>query len=91
MAKSINYEPSRTLMEFRLLPGLTGANCFGDQISLRTPLVWSGDNNKKYYLNIPLVSAAMQSVSVQKWESSWLNSVEQHLYIVLKLFNRKLQ
>ncbi|HCX73956.1 MAG TPA: IMP dehydrogenase, partial [Candidatus Cloacimonas sp.] len=63
MAKEIKLEPSRTLMEFRLLPGLTTGEHNPKDISLRTPLVYSADNNKKYYLNIPLVSAAMQSVS----------------------------
>jgi len=63
MAKKVNYEPSRTLMEFRLLPGATSQNCTTENISLKTPLVFSEGNEKKYYLNIPLVSAAMQSVS----------------------------
>lgn len=63
MAKEIILEPSRTLMEFRLLPGYTELQHNPNEISLRTPLVYSENNNKKYYLNIPLVSAAMQSVS----------------------------
>ncbi|MCD6181903.1 MAG: IMP dehydrogenase [Candidatus Cloacimonetes bacterium] len=63
MAQSIIWEPSRTLMEFRLLPGLSTRDTSPDKISLRTPLVYAEDDNKKYYLNIPLVSAAMQSVS----------------------------
>ncbi len=63
MAKKIITEPSRTLMEFRLLPGLTKVSHSYDKISLRTPLVYSEDKNKKYFLNIPLISAAMQSVS----------------------------
>lgn len=63
MARRINYEPSRTLMEFRLLPGLTSEHTRISEVSLRTPLVYSEDDNKKYNLNIPIVSAAMQSVS----------------------------
>ncbi len=63
MAKRIIYEPSRTLLEFRLLPGLTTEQTIIDNISLRTPLVYSPGNNKKFWLNIPIVSAAMQSVS----------------------------
>ncbi len=63
MAKNINYEPSRTLMEFRLLPGQTSKESTTENISLKTPLVYSERNEKKYNLNIPLVSAAMQSVS----------------------------
>jgi len=63
LAKRIITESSRTLMEYRLLPGYTSSECNSQNISLRTPLVYSADNEKKYYLNIPLVSAAMQSVS----------------------------
>jgi len=63
MAKKIITESSRTLMEYRLLPGYTPKDCNPNNISLRTPLVYSENNEKKYYLNIPLVSAAMQSVS----------------------------
>lgn len=66
MAKKIINEPSRTLMEYRLLPGLSTAETAPESISLRTPLVYSENNEKKYYLNIPLVSAAMQSVSGAK-------------------------
>jgi IMP dehydrogenase len=63
MAKKIYNEPSRTLMEYRLLPGLTTETSATSEISLRTPLVYSANNEKKFFLNIPLVSAAMQSVS----------------------------
>lgn len=63
MAKRIFLEPSRTLMEFRLLPGLTTPETILDRISLRTPLVYSPEGGREVYLNIPLVSAAMQSVS----------------------------
>ncbi len=59
----IFLEPSRTLMEFRLLPGLTTDKSSIDKISLRTPLVYSAERKNKYFLNIPVVSAAMQSVS----------------------------
>ncbi|MBF0298688.1 MAG: IMP dehydrogenase [Oligoflexia bacterium] len=57
MINRICFEPSRTLMEFRLLPGLTNENASIDKISLKTKLVHSID------LNIPIVSAAMQAVS----------------------------
>ena len=63
MAKNIYTEPSRTLMEYRLLPGLTTEETTIFKISLKTPLVYSETNQDKYYLNIPIVSAAMQSVS----------------------------
>ncbi|MCF7919203.1 MAG: IMP dehydrogenase [Candidatus Cloacimonetes bacterium] len=61
MAKRIIYEPSRTLMEFRLLPGLTTERSSTENISLRTPLVYSSED--RFNLNIPIVAAAMQSVS----------------------------
>ena len=63
MAKNIYTEPSRTLMEYRLLPGLTTEESTLFKVSLRTPLVYSEKNPEKYHLNIPIVSAAMQSVS----------------------------
>ncbi len=66
MPKKIYYEPSRTLMEFRLLPGLTTEETLIFNISLRTPMVYSEDENSKYFLNIPIVAAAMQSVSGER-------------------------
>ena len=63
MAKRIIYDPSRTLMEFRLLPGLTTESSSTANISLKTPLVYSADKKSKHHLNIPIVAAAMQSVS----------------------------
>ncbi|MCK4311961.1 MAG: IMP dehydrogenase [Candidatus Cloacimonetes bacterium] len=66
MAKNVNFEPSRTLMEFRLLPGLSSKKTVPEEVSLRTQLVYSEKDEKKYYLNIPIVSAAMQSVSGAK-------------------------
>lgn len=66
MAYKINFAPSRTLMEFRLLPGLTTARTKIESISLSTPLVYSSDHNKKYHINTPIISAAMQSVSGER-------------------------
>ncbi len=63
MAKNIYTEPSRTLMEYRLLPGLTTEKSTLFKVSLKTPLVYSENNPDKYHLNMPIVSAAMQSVS----------------------------
>ena len=40
MAGIIHYEPSRTLMEFRLLPRLTTPDTEVDRVSLETNLVW---------------------------------------------------
>lgn len=63
MAKKIRMEPSRTLKEFRLLPGLTRHDTTLDQISLRTPLVSAAGDQSGLYLNVPVVASAMQSVS----------------------------
>lgn len=58
-------EPSRTFSEYLLLPGYTSENCIPDQVSLMTPMVRykKGYEDCPLKLNIPLVSAAMQSVS----------------------------
>lgn len=63
MPKHIYLESSRTLMEFRLLPGLTSDETTMFKISLRTPLVYSKNEMNNYFLNIPIAAAAMQSVS----------------------------
>ncbi|AGC68141.1 inosine-5'-monophosphate dehydrogenase GuaB [Thermoclostridium stercorarium subsp. stercorarium DSM 8532] len=57
-------EVSRTFSEFLLLPNLTTRDCTPDKIDLTTPLVkFSKDENPPMKLNIPIVSAIMQSVS----------------------------
>ena len=58
-------EPSRTFNEYLLIPGYTGENCTPDKVSLRTPLVKyrRGQEECPLRLNIPMVSAIMQSVS----------------------------
>ncbi len=63
MAQRINFEPSRSLMEFRLLPRLTPTESTVDLVCLETPLVCPSENQRKITLKIPLVAAAMQSVS----------------------------
>ncbi|MBF0360469.1 MAG: IMP dehydrogenase [Oligoflexia bacterium] len=65
MANRICFEPSRTLMEFRLLPGFTSEKNSIDKISLKTKLASTKNstNNSTINLNIPVVSAAMQAVS----------------------------
>jgi len=57
-------EPSHTFSEYLLVPGYSGAACMPVNVSLRTPLVkfHSGDE-APLSINIPLVSAIMQSVS----------------------------
>ena len=58
-------EPSRTFNEYLLIPGYTSENCTPDKVSLRTPLVKyrRGQEDCPICLNIPMVSAIMQSVS----------------------------
>ncbi len=64
MAKYYN-EPSRTFSEYLLIPGYTSEDCIPANVSLRTPLVKyrKGEEECPISLNIPLVSAIMQSVS----------------------------
>ena len=58
-------EPSRTFSEYLLVPGYTGEGCIPANVSLKTPLVKykKGVEEPAISLNIPLVSAIMQSVS----------------------------
>ena len=58
-------EPSHTFSEYLLVPGYTSEECIPDRVSLRTPLVKyrKGIEEPAISLNIPLVSAVMQSVS----------------------------
>ena len=58
---------SRTFNEFLLLPNLTTEKCIPSEVSLRTPLVkYRKGEEAKFYLNVPTVSAVMQSVSGEK-------------------------
>ncbi|MDR1593162.1 MAG: IMP dehydrogenase [Prevotellaceae bacterium] len=56
---------SRTFGEYLFIPGLTTKQCTPSNVSLKTPLVKykSTDNQAALELNIPFVSAIMQSVS----------------------------
>ena len=55
---------SRTFSEFLLLPNLTTKDCIPENVSLKTPLVkFKKGEEPKISLNIPFVSAIMQSVS----------------------------
>lgn len=55
---------SRTFGEYLLIPGLTTKECIPSNVSLRTPLVKHRVNEvSPIELNIPIVSAIMQSVS----------------------------
>lgn len=55
---------SRTFGEYLLIPGLTTKECTPQNVSLKTPLVkFRKGGEPKISLNIPFVSAIMQSVS----------------------------
>lgn len=57
-------EPSRTFSEYLLIPRLSEAKHIPSAVSLKTPLTkFKKDEEPKISLNIPLVSAIMQSVS----------------------------
>ena len=61
----IYSEPSHTFSEYLLIPGYTSEECIPDKVSLRTPLTKyrKGVEEPAISLNVPLVSAIMQSVS----------------------------
>lgn len=57
-------EPSRTFNEYLLVPGYSSSECVPDQVSLKTPLVrYKKGQEPALSLNVPMVSAIMQSVS----------------------------
>ncbi len=58
-------EPSHTFSEYLLIPGYTSEDCIPNNVSLRTPLTKyrKGVEEPAITLNIPMVSAIMQSVS----------------------------
>lgn len=57
-------EQSRTFSEYLLVPGLTTPDCIPSKVSLKTPLTkFKKGEEPAYSLNIPMVSAIMQSVS----------------------------
>ena len=57
-------EPSRTFSEYLLIPGYTGPDCIPANVSLKTPLCkFKKGEESPITLNIPMVSAIMQSVS----------------------------
>ncbi|MCD7950349.1 MAG: IMP dehydrogenase [Erysipelotrichaceae bacterium] len=58
-------EPSHTFNEYLLVPGYSSSECQTKNVSLKTPLVKykKGQEEPALSLNIPLVSAIMQSVS----------------------------
>ncbi|MBQ3483020.1 MAG: IMP dehydrogenase [Clostridia bacterium] len=57
-------EPSHTFNEYLLVPGYSSSECIPSNVSLRTPLVrYRRGEEPALSMNIPLVSAIMQSVS----------------------------
>ncbi len=58
-------EPSHTFSEYLLIPGYTDERCIPANVSLEAPLVKyrKGEEECPLKLNIPMVSAIMQSVS----------------------------
>ena len=61
-------EPSRTFGEYLLIPGYSSAENVPAAVSLKTPLVKyrKGEEKCPLEMNIPMVSAIMQSVSGEK-------------------------
>lgn len=60
-------EPSRTFSEYLLVPGYSSVKCIPANVSLRTPVVkFKKGEKSQIYMNIPLTSAIMQSVSGEK-------------------------
>jgi len=63
MAQILN-DISRTFSEYLLIPGLSTEECIPSNVSLKAPLVkFKKGEKSKIELNIPFVSAIMQSVS----------------------------
>ena len=63
MAVFIN-EPSHTFNEYLLIPGYSSSECIPANVSLKTPLVkYKKGETPAITMNIPMVSAIMQSVS----------------------------
>ena len=63
MTRIIN-EPSHTFSEYLLIPGYSSSECIPQNVSLKTPLCkYRRGEATPIQMNIPLVSAIMQSVS----------------------------
>ena len=58
-------EPSHTFNEYLLVPGYSSSECIPSNVSLATPLVKyrKGEEAPAIQMNVPMVSAIMQSVS----------------------------
>src|SRR5574344_1572311 len=60
-------EPSHTFAEYLLVPGYSSVDCIPDNVNLQAPIARYNKGEKpRLSMNIPLVSAIMQSVSNDK-------------------------
>ena len=61
-------EPSHTFSEYLLVPGYSSEECIPSNVSLQTPVVKyrKGQEEPAITMNIPMVSAIMQSVSGER-------------------------
>lgn len=60
-------EPSRTFSEYLLIPSYSDENCVPDNVNLQTPVTrFRMGEEPDIMMNIPLVSAVMQSVSGER-------------------------
>ena len=61
-------EPSHTFSEYLLVPGYSSAECIPANVTLKTPVVKyrKGEEECPLSMNVPMVSAVMQSVSGEK-------------------------
>lgn len=60
-------EPAHTFSEYLLVPGYSSTQCIPANVSLRTPVAkFKQGEESPLYMNIPLTSAIMQSVSDDK-------------------------
>ena len=61
-------EPSHTFSEYLLVPGYSSEECIPSKVSHRTPVVKyrKGEEEPALSMNIPMVSAIMQSVSGER-------------------------
>ena len=94
-------EPSRTFSEYLLIPNLTTKDCIPGNISLKTPLTrFRKGEEADIQLNVPVVSAIMQSVSGTEMGIALARSggvafifgsqtIEEHAEMVRKVKNYK--
>jgi IMP dehydrogenase len=94
-------EPSHTFNEYLLVPGYSSAQCIPSKVSLKTPITKFKKGEKaSLTMNIPLVSAVMQSVSDDKMAIALAKeggisfiygsqSIEQQAEMVRKVKNHK--